>query len=546
LAKRIILLSGPVASGKSTLGLLLADRYRVQHVKTRQIIRTKFPKVEQERGALQKAGDRLDRDTKGAWVATEVSRLAAEIEEEAVILVDSVRTADQIRALREAFGPRVVHMHLSAPDEVLEQRYLERQGPTREFTTYAELVRNRTEAGIGKLAQIADVVIDTKLSSKTDVLVRAASHLGFYGRSYARLVDVLIGGAYGSEGKGHIASYLAREYDYLVRVGGPNAGHQVYERPSPYIHHQLPSGTRQTEARLVIAPGAVIEVGSLVKEINQCDVSVDRLSIDPRAMIIDARDVAFEEKTLKPWIGSTAQGVGAATARRIMRGALKPGLARGTKLGQVRLAGHIPQLQPWVKDTREVLDDAFFAGRRVLVEGTQGAGLSLYHGEYPHVTSRDTTVAGCLSEAGIAPSRLRKIVMVCRTYPIRVQNPDQKGMTSGPMTRELNWEEIAERSGQSVEELKERERTSTTRRQRRVMEFDWTLLRRAASLNGPTDIALTFADYLSPKNARARRFEQLTPDTINFIQEIERVAAAPVSLISTRFHYRSIIDRRAW
>jgi adenylosuccinate synthase len=119
-------------------------------------------------------------------------------------------------------------------------------------------------------------------------------------------------------------------------------------------------------------------------------------------------------------------------------------------------------------------------------------------------------------------------------------------MTSGPMTRELNWEEIAERSGQSVEELKERERTSTTRRQRRVMEFDWTLLRRAASLNGPTDIALTFADYLSPKNTRARRFEQLTPDTINFIEEIERVAAAPVSLISTRFHYRSIIDRRAW
>jgi adenylosuccinate synthase len=114
------------------------------------------------------------------------------------------------------------------------------------------------------------------------------------------------------------------------------------------------------------------------------------------------------------------------------------------------------------------------------------------------------------------------------------------------MAGELKWEEIAARSGQSADELKERERTSTTRRQRRVMEFDWTLLRRAASLNGPTDIALTFADYLSPENVLARRFEQLTSETINFIQEIERVAAAPVSLISTRFHYRSIIDRRAW
>lgn len=546
MAKQIILLSGPVSSGKSTLASQLAERYRVEQVRTRQIIRATFPKVQEERGALQKAGDKLDRETKGSWVATAISRLAAQIEEDAVIVVDSVRTSEQITELREAFGPRVVHMHLMAPYEVLERRYLERQGPTKEFTSYAELVRNRTEARVGKLAQIADVVIDTKLSSKSDVLVRAASHLGFFGRSYARLVDVIVGGAYGSEGKGHIASYLAREYDYLVRVGGPNAGHHVYERPSPYIHHQLPSGTRQTEARLIIAAGAVIEVSSLVTEINQCGVSVDRLSIDPRAMVIDARDVTFEDETLKHWIGSTAQGVGAATARRIMRGSLNPGLRRAPKLSPVRLAGDFPQLQPWIRDTREVLDDAFFAGRRVLVEGTQGAGLSLYHGEYPHVTSRDTTVAGCLSEAGIAPSRLRKIVMVCRTHPIRVQNPDLKGMTSGPMASELEWEEIARRSGQSVEELKEQERTSTTRRQRRVMEFDWTLLRRAASLNGPTDIALTFTDYLSPANARARRFEQLTPETINFIEEVERVAAAPVSLISTRFHYRSIIDRRAW
>jgi adenylosuccinate synthase len=72
------------------------------------------------------------------------------------------------------------------------------------------------------------------------------------------------------------------------------------------------------------------------------------------------------------------------------------------------------------------------------------------------------------------------------------------------------------------------------------------ILRRASSLNGPTDIALSFVDYLDKDNAKARRFEQLTPDTIHFIQEIERVAVAPVSLISTRFDFRSIIDRRTW
>lgn len=170
--------------------------------------------------------------------------------------------------------------------------------------------------------------------------------------------------------------------------------------------------------------------------------------------------------------------------------------------------------------------------------------LSLYHGEYPHVTSRDTTVAGCLAEAGIPPSRVRRVVMVCRTYPIRVQSPE--GSTSGYMSQELTWEELADRSGIDVDELKSVEKGSVSKKQRRVAEFDWALLRKAARLNGPSDIALTFADYLSVKNREARRLDQLTTDTIRFIEEVERVAGANVSLISTRFHPRSIIDRRHW
>jgi adenylosuccinate synthase len=182
--------------------------------------------------------------------------------------------------------------------------------------------------------------------------------------------------------------------------------------------------------------------------------------------------------------------------------------------------------------------------KRFLLEGTQGTGLSIHHGFYPHVTSRDTTVAGCLAEAGIYPSRVNKVILVCRTYPIRVQSPD--GKTSGPMSQEIAWEAVAERSGLNADELRLNELTSTTKRPRRVSEFDWALLRKAASLNAPTDIALTFVDYISKKNQKARRFEQLTDETIRFIDEIERVAAAPVSLISTRFHSRAIIDRRAW
>ena len=229
-------------------------------------------------------------------------------------------------------------------------------------------------------------------------------------------------------------------------------------------------------------------------------------------------------------IGSTGQGVGSATARRIV----------GRKDGTAKLAASSSELRPWLRDTAEVLDDAYARGRRVMLEGTQGTALSLLHGPYPHVTSRDTTAAGCLAEAGINPRRVRRVVVVCRTYPIRVGGP------SGPISQEISWETVAERAGLPVVELTGVEVGSVTRRQRRVGEFDWALLRRASELNGATDIALTFADYHRPANRDAYRYDQLDRDTIRFVEEIESVAGSPVSLIATRFAARSVIDRREW
>jgi adenylosuccinate synthase len=111
---------------------------------------------------------------------------------------------------------------------------------------------------------------------------------------------------------------------------------------------------------------------------------------------------------------------------------------------------------------------------------------------------------------------------------------------------DISWAEVSKRSGIALSKLKKSEKTSTTNRDRRVAEFNWSLFRKAVSLNGPTDIALTFADYIDQQNAEARRFEQLSEETLRFIEEIECVASAPVSLIATRFDHRSIIDRRAW
>src|SRR5207248_9877502 len=140
-----------------------------------------------------------------------------------------------------------------------------------------------TEARIDELTKIADIVIDTQSSTRDDVVVRVAAHLGLYGRGLQRLVDVLVGGQYGSEGKGQIAAYLAREYDVLVRVGGPNAGHTVSGAEGLYTYHHLPSGSKDTDAEILLGPGSTLYVPSLLQEIRDCGLTPDRLYIDPQA-----------------------------------------------------------------------------------------------------------------------------------------------------------------------------------------------------------------------------------------------------------------------
>lgn len=541
--KQIVLISGSVASGKTTLTENLRSRFDHIHIlKTKEVIKVLAlqktgKEVELERRSMQEFGERLDRETNGEWVRDALRRLLLRLgpsEPDSIVIVDAVRIPEQIRAIRKAYGFSVLHIHLHTPLETLDQRYRNRRySGLKELTSFSEVEKDPTEARVQQLKIAADVVIDTKLCRKEDVLAKAASYLGLFSRHYGRLVDVVVGGQYGSEGKGHIVSYLAREYSVIVRVGGPNAGHKVFLAEGPYTHHQLPSGTLRSNAKLIIGPGAVLNAELLMKEIADCKVGLDRLSIDPQAMVISRTDIS-REAGLKTRIASTGQGIGHATARRIVD--------RGKGL---KLARDISELAPFTqRDTWEILEEAYCHGQKILVEGTQGIGLSLYQGNYPFVTSRDTSVSGTLAEAGIPASRVRKVIMVCRTFPIRVQDPD-KG-TSGPMAQEISWTAVAKRSGINPAQFSKTERTSTTNRRRRVGEFDWVWLRKAATLNGPTDIALTFADYLDKRNEKARRYEQLTESTIRFIEEMERVAAAPVNLISTRFDFRSIIDRRSW
>jgi hypothetical protein len=322
-----------------------------------------------------------------------------------------------------------------APFEVIKKRYEDRGSLTDTGMTYDQVRADPTEAGVWLLDSKADRVVVNHNKEPASLLALAVSGLGLFPLQPTPSVDVIVGGQYGSEGKGHVCAHLAPGYDVLVRVGGPNAGHRVAYPPYDYIH--LPSGTQSNKnARILIGPGATIKPSQIMKEIRECGLEGGpRLVIDEQAMIIEDDDAEIEVGALES-IGSTKQGVGVATARKILNRGDKP--IFGAK---VRLARHCRELRPYVKPTAPYLEDAYASGRKIMLEGTQGTGLSIHHGNWPHVTSRETTAAGCLADAGISPRRVRKIIMLTRTYPIRV------GGTSGPMGKEIDAQIIVDSRG---------------------------------------------------------------------------------------------------
>lgn len=528
---RLIVLSGPIGVGKTSFGNALIDLFGASRVSTRSWLLARTG-CQNERSALQAAGDSFDAETGGAWVADAVQAVRP-AEGDSLLLIDSARIEGQVKALRNRFPGAVFHVHLNVDFAELERRYSARKSELREFATYAEARGHGTEAQVRTLAAIADVVLDADHSGPESL---ASTAMALVGRSIAqpeRLVDVIIGGQYGSEGKGNICSSIARDYGALVRIGGPNAGHRVFDPPYKYV--QLPSGTGSNpEAQILIGAGSTLWLPQLMKEIADHRLSGRRLTIDAQAMVIDDWDRRAEGDGLAS-IATTKQGVGAASARKIVNRGDPPMLGPA-----VTLARDVPQLIEYVSDVRERLDRLYRITTNVLLEGTQGTALSIHHGLYPHVTSRETSVSGCMADAGISHRRVRRVIMVVRTYPIRVGGP------SGWMGRTLEWQDIASRSGIPEDELLRAEKGTVSNRLRRIAEFDWAQLRRVAELNGATEIALTFADYLGIDNRQATSFSELNARTQEFIRRVDRVAGVPVTMVSKDFAVDAVIERGPW
>ena len=140
----VIAMSGPIAVGKSAFIAEFLKRIKGVRVSTRDLILS-LRNVPSERGPLQEAGDSLDRETNGKWVADALAARVKNLGDDSVTIVDSVRIAKQVDHLRVAYVEKVKHLHLTASLEVLTQRFMDRKKKgdpaVLEFATYDEARR---------------------------------------------------------------------------------------------------------------------------------------------------------------------------------------------------------------------------------------------------------------------------------------------------------------------------------------------------------------------------------------------------------------------
>jgi adenylosuccinate synthase len=331
---------------------------------------------------------------------------------------------------------------------------------------------------------------------------------------------VIVGAQWGDEGKGKIVDVLAERVDIVARYqGGANAGHTVHVGEEEFVLHQIPSGILHPRRRCLLGNGVVLDPFQFFEELDALTArGIDaepRVGISGRAHLLlpyhKALDRAAELSRGASRIGTTGRGIGPAYEDKVARqgirvaelrdaGRAERALRAAAERVNERLAAQRSEetvdadrlvdevlevrgrLLPLATETGREIHDALRAGRRVLLEGAQGALLDVDHGTYPFVTSSNTTAGGAALGVGIGPTAIDAVIGVVKAYTTRVG--------SGPLPTELPspmQERVRELGG---------EYGATTGRARRCGWFDAVVVRYAARVNGLTGLAVTKLDVL--------------------------------------------------
>jgi adenylosuccinate synthase len=269
---------------------------------------------------------------------------------------------------------------------------------------------------------------------------------------------VIVGSQWGDEGKGKIVDVLAEEVDVVARYqGGANAGHTVHVGTEEFILHQIPSGILHPGRRCLLGNGVVMDPFQFFHEMD----GLTRRGIDAEARVgVSGRahlllsyhkllDQAAEARRGAGKIGTTGRGIGPAYEDKVARQGIRVAdLRDADRLGEqlraaaTRVNGRLgligsdqqvdaaslidevmslrERLLKIMTDTGREIFDAIRGGKKVLLEGAQGALLDVDHGTYPYVTSSNTTAGGAALGVGIGPTLVSEVYGVVKAYTTRV------------------------------------------------------------------------------------------------------------------------------
>ena len=329
---------------------------------------------------------------------------------------------------------------------------------------------------------------------------------------------VVVGGFFGDEGKGKIISHLAGADDpaIVVRGGaGPNAGHTIRDGAGRvYKVRMMPTGFLNAGSRMMIGPGVLVRPGILLDEVERFGAA-GRVFVDAQCGVIDDEHVEADSSgRLRDKIGSTGSGTGPANAARALR--------------TLRLASDVGELAGMTADVPAEVNGALDGGRGVLVEGTQGTFLSLWHGTYPYVTSKDVSASAICADVGVGPRRVDEVIVAFKAYVTRVGTGRLDGELGAAEAEKRGWAEFG----------------TVTGRPRRAAEFDYALARRAVMLNSATQAAITKLDARFPGCAGATSYDDLPAEARGFVERAEAELGVPATLLGTGPGVGDIIDRR--
>jgi adenylosuccinate synthase len=346
-------------------------------------------------------------------------------------------------------------------------------------------------------------------------------------------IDFVVGGQFGDEGKGMVAKLLADRaealggpYRWTGRVGAQNAEHRFIHQACDFCARVLPSAAcYRPDIMAVLGAGHCFMPEHLVREATHLGLPLTRIVVDPHAMWLKPEH-AVENKEIGGMRGTTGWGIGAAVAEKVRR---HPGTQLIGDCEDLRsvLGSNLCSVPEWIAG----------ADGPGLVEGSQGALLSLDHGYYPYCTAKNVTVPAIASEMGFDHKRIRRVVGVFRLVLMRVPGP------SGPSAgRAISFDEVEARTSLRLPHHR-RLQGDTTRwkaslrpdaaDEERLFDFSLEELYKSHLLNGYDALAVTFADFHRRGNYRVTRWDDLHPDTRDLVREIEHIIGVSVILVRT-------------